>query len=112
MATQKKDAQVAPGGTGQADAGTGGACTTSSTAGLAVSAIRDGFRRAGLVWNRKQKEVLLSTLTATQIEQIKKCPGLSVTEIDIKPVVAVDAKPVTEGDVKPAAINADESTAA
>jgi hypothetical protein len=57
--------------------------TTASTVGLEVTATRDGFRRAGLVWGRKPARVKLSDLSDEQLTLLYNCPGLTVTEVDL-----------------------------
>lgn len=50
----------------------------TSTRGLAVSSNRDGFRRAGLIWNRLPTVVKLSDLTDDQIKQLVDDPSLTI----------------------------------
>ena len=83
MAAQKKGSTATKGGQGQSGAKDGQKEPTSSTAGLEVTAIHAGFRRAGLAWSNKPTRVKVDDLTDEQVALLKACPGLTVTEIDL-----------------------------
>ncbi len=57
---------------------------SSMVPGLEVTAILHGFSRAGLVWSDRPITVKLSELTEDQIAEIKRCPGLTVKEVEIE----------------------------
>ena len=46
---------------------------------LAISAHRDGFRRAGRVWNRAATKVAVDELTEQQLVQLRDDPNITVT---------------------------------
>jgi hypothetical protein len=50
---------------------------------LRVTSKREGFRRGGRVWGKEATVVLLSDLSALQIEQIKGEAMLEVAEIEV-----------------------------
>lgn len=56
----------------------------NSSPGLKVTAKLDGFCRAGLTWSDRPTVVKLSVLNEDQIAEIKRCPGLIVTEVDVE----------------------------
>jgi hypothetical protein len=72
--------------------------TMASTAGLEVTATRDGFRRAGLVWGRKPARVKLSDLSDEQLALLYNCPGLTVTEVDLAAGMTDKAGAAEEGE--------------
>ena len=46
---------------------------------FAISAHRDGFRRAGRAWNRAATVVSADEITAEQLEQLRDDPNITVT---------------------------------
>ena len=46
---------------------------------FAISAHRDGFRRAGRAWNREATTVAEDELTEEQLEQLRDDPNITVT---------------------------------
>ena len=64
---QGKPKDQAPSGT---SASTDGKSSLKSTPGLEVISIRDGYRRAGMVWSKQATTVKLSDLTEDQVDQL------------------------------------------
>lgn len=59
-----------------------------STAGLAVSSMRDGFRRAGRTFSKQPTVIAVSELSEEEIEAIANEPMLSVRAVRIEPEAA------------------------
>lgn len=55
-----------------------------TVAGLRVSAKAEGFRRGGRAWTVAPQEVPVSDFNKEQLAQLKSCPGMTVTEIEIE----------------------------
>ncbi len=85
MTATKKDAQGNKKGKDQ------GQDTSGTVPGLEVTAILHGFSRAGLSWSDRPTKVKVSDLTEDQIKEIKRCPGLTVKEIEMEDDQADDA---------------------
>jgi hypothetical protein len=63
---------------------------TKKVAGLRISALADGFRRAGRAWTTEAVDVPVSEFTKDQVAALKAEPGLRVTECDIDVAVAAE----------------------
>lgn len=83
MATRKNAPAAAHGGSGAEAKQDGKNVSSTSTAGLEVTSKTDGFRRAGMIWSRTPKRIKLSDLTDEQEALLRKCPGLTVTDVDM-----------------------------
>ena len=71
---------------------------------FAISAHRDGFRRAGRAWNRAATVVSADELTEEQLEQLRDDPNITVTPCapegpaaDAAPAAASDPRDVLRG---------------
>jgi hypothetical protein len=82
MVSPKKGASAAKDAKSPTPGATGN--QTSSTAGLKVTAILDGFCRAGLSWSDRPTFVRVSDLTEEQIAEMKRCPGLTVVDVELE----------------------------
>lgn len=85
MTATKKEAPGNKKGKGQEQG------TSGTVPGLEVTAILDGFNRAGLAWSDKPTKVKLSDLTEEQIAEIKRCPGLIKKDVEMEDDQADDA---------------------
>jgi hypothetical protein len=98
MVSPKKETASAKGANSPTPGATGDQRNpASSTAGLKVTAILDGFCRAGLSWSDRPTFVRVSDLTEEQIDEMKRCPGLTVVEVELEEEV-VDEVTETTGD--------------
>lgn len=67
---------------------------------FAISAHRDGFRRAGRAWDRQAAIVAAGDLTDEQLEQLRGDPNITITPCAPEGVPAAGAAaPVSSGDL-------------
>lgn len=97
MASTKKETPAIKKGKSQGNA---------TSPGLKVTAKLDGFCRAGLSWSERPTVVKLSDLGEDQIAEIKRCPGLIVTEVEVEDDEQANA---ADDDEAAATANADTS---
>lgn len=66
------------------------ATKTVKVPALVVTSAREGFRRGGRAWSKKETTVKLSELSKEQIAQIKAESLLKVAEVEIDEEVAAE----------------------
>lgn len=56
--------------------------------GIRVKAKTDGFRRGGRAWSTQPIDVAIAAFSKEQIKQIRACPMLAVSDVEITPADA------------------------
>lgn len=94
----KNDTPAAKAGTGKAgqEQQSGKTRIAESTAGLAVTSIRDGFRRAGYSFGKQPTVIPVSDLSEEQMEAIANEPMLSVRMVRVDPKSSESSESASE----------------